>query len=321
MSDQTGILIAVLLGVVVIAGLFLLVIPEPSEQAVIATERLDVAVLAFRNSSSWRGVDETLRGRVEAGLVRESGVNVFSRAQLDSLLMERALGASSMIDPATAIEIGTLTGVSKLVTGTVYAVDTLAEPTTMCVKWDGGNCVQEVPATKYSVRVLAQVEVIDARTGRIEQSTDTTGTDSMTVRLDAKFGSYDSLIATAADSIAEQVADRLTSTYTRELRYGLYTSVKTKGEGFVGKGETHRFSSSDDVQLIVHFTRVRDADLFDVQWIDPSGTTVDRAEDVVSGGEWQLYTWDLAGKAPGRYRVQGWIAGSLAFDAPFTISP
>jgi len=321
MSDQTGVLIAILVGVVLIAGLLLLVVPEPSERAVIATERLDVAVLSFRNSSSWRGAEETLRGRVESQLVGESGINVFSRAQLDALLIERALGTSGIIDPATAVEIGTLTGVSKLVTGTVYAVDTLSEPTTLCIRWDGGNCVEEAAATKYTVRVMAQVEVIDARTGRIEQSTDTSGSADTTTRQGTAFGGYDSLIASAATSIAGQVADRLTSTYTRELRYGLYEAVKTKGNGYVGQGETHRFSTADDVQLIVHFVRVQDGDLFDVQWIDPSGAVVDRTEDVVSDGEWQLYTWDLAPRAPGRYHVQGWIAGTQAFDAPFTVGP
>ncbi len=319
MDDQTGILIAIVLGIALIVGILLLVVPEPAQQAVIATERLDVAVLTFRNGSSWRGADETLRGRVESKLVSEPGVNVFSRAQLDALLIERALGTSGIIDPATAVEIGTLTGVSKLITGTVYAVDTLSEPTTMCVKWDAGNCIEEAPATHYTIRVLGQVEVIDARTGRIEQSTDTSGAADTTVRQGTAFGGYDSLIASASDDIAQQVAGRLTTTYTRELRYGLYQSVKTKGSGYVGQGETHRFSTTDDVQLIVHFTRVRDGDSFDVQWIDPSGAVVDRTEDVVSDGEWRLYTWNLEARTAGRYHVQGWIAESQAFDAPFTV--
>jgi hypothetical protein len=44
-------------------------------------------------------------------------------------------------------------------------------------------------------------------------------------------------------------------------------------------------------------------------------------EDVVSNGEWQLYSWNLGGRAPGRYHVTGSIAGSPAFDAPFTVGP
>jgi hypothetical protein len=326
MDEQSSILIAIVIGVILLVGILLLVVPEPAERAIIATERLDVAVLAFRNSSSWRGADgqgpgETLRGRVESRLVGETGINVFSRAQLDALLIERALGTSGIIDPATAVEIGTLTGVSKLVTGAVYAVDTLSEPTTLCVRWQDGNCAEEVPAVKYSVRVLAQVEVIDARTGKIEQSTDTTGSSDTTIRQGVSFGSFDSLIASAADQIADQVASRLTSTYTRELRYGLYDSVKTKGDGYVGKNETTRFSTSDDAQLIVHFVRVRNGDSFDVQWIDPSGNVLDQTQDVVSNGEWQLYSWNLGGRAPGRYHVTGSIAGTPAFDAPFTVGP
>jgi hypothetical protein len=321
MNEQTGIVIAIVIGVILVIGILLLVIPEPAERAVIATERLDVAVLAFRNSSSWRGAEETLRGRVESRLVGETGINVFSRAQLDALLMERALGTSGIIDPTTAVEIGTLTGVSKLVTGTVYAVDTLSEPTTLCVRWQDGNCAEVVAAEKYSVRVLAQVEVIDALTGKIEQSTDTTGSSETTLRQGVSFGSFDSLIASAADEISDQVASHLTSTYTRELRYGLYESVKTKGDGYVGKNETVRFSASDDAQLIVHFVRVRNGDPFDIQWIDPSGNVLDQTQDVVSNGEWQLYTWDLAGRAPGRYHVTGSIAGNQAFDAPFTVGP
>jgi hypothetical protein len=321
MNEQTGIVIAIVIGVILVIGILLLVIPEPAERAVIATERLDVAVLAFRNSSSWRGAEETLRGRVESRLVGETGINVFSRAQLDALLMERALGTSGIIDPTTAVEIGTLTGVSKLVTGTVYAVDTLSEPTTLCVRWQDGNCAEVVPAEKYSVRVLAQVEVIDTLTGKIEQSTDTTGSSETTLRQGVSFGSFDSLIASAADEISDQVASHLTSTYTRELRYGLYESVKTKGGGYVGKNETVRFSASDDAQLIVHFVRVRNGDSFDIQWIDPNGNVLDQTQDVVSNGEWQLYTWDLAGRAPGRYHVMGSIAGSQAFDAPFTVGP
>lgn len=320
MKDGTAILLAVVLGVVLVAAFLMLFIPEPGERAVIATERLDVAVLAFRNSSSWRGAEETLRGRVEYGLVNEQGINVVSRAQLDTLLMERALSASGIIDPATAIEIGTLTGVSKLVTGTVYAVDAQAEDTTLCLTWKDGACIEEVPAQKYTARMLAQVEVIDARTGRIENALDTSGSSSTTLRKETLFGGFDSLLAAAATDIAGRVASRVSETYTRELWYGLYESVKTKRAGYVGSGETSRFTTRDEVHLVVHFTRARDGDLFDVMWVAPSGAEIETVADVIGNGEWRLYTLDLEGRSPGRYAVRATIAGSPAFDAPFTVS-
>ncbi|MEW5826947.1 MAG: CsgG/HfaB family protein [Candidatus Bipolaricaulota bacterium] len=321
MKDGMALLLAVVLGVVLVAAFVVLLIPEPSERAVVATERLDVAVLAFRNSSSWRGAEETLRGRVEYGLVNEEGISVFSRAQLDALLMERALGAAGVIDPATAIEIGTLTGVSKIVTGTVYAVDTQSEDTTMCLAWENGACVEEVPAQKYTARMLAQVEVIDARSGKIENAVDTGGSGSTTVRQGTTFGGFDSLLAEAATEIAGQVADRMTASYTRELRYGLYEGARSKREGYIGEGETRRFTTSDEVHLIVHFTRTRDGDLFDLSWVAPAGTAVATVADVVDSGDWRLYTLPLAGLAPGRYTVEAKISGSSAFETPFTISP
>ena len=106
MDEDAGLLIALAVGIILIVGLLFLVIPEPAERAVIATERLDIAVLAFRNSSSWSGAQETVRGRIETGLVNETGIHVYSRTQLDALLVEQSLSATGLLDPATAVRIG-----------------------------------------------------------------------------------------------------------------------------------------------------------------------------------------------------------------------
>lgn len=67
MDETVGLLIVLVVGVLLVATLFLFFIPEPSERAVIANERLDVAVLAFTNSSSWpwggRDVGRSDRGK------------------------------------------------------------------------------------------------------------------------------------------------------------------------------------------------------------------------------------------------------------------
>ena len=322
MDETVGLLIALVVGVLLVATFFLFFIPEPSQRAVIATERLDVAVLAFTNSSSWPGVGETLEGRIETKLVNAQGIDVYSRAQLDALLIEHALSESGFIEPTTAVEIGSLTGVSKLVTGSVYAVDTSSRDTQICVAWEDGNCVDETPATEYSARIRAQIEVVDARSGLIERSLDLQASDSTTLREGSFFGGFDSLLASAATSIAGDVQGALTAAYTRELRYGLYRSVEAKRAGYVGKGETSRFSQTDDaVHRIVHFTRIEERDVFDIAWVDSDNESVARMEDVVSRGEWRHYHLDPAGLAPGRYTAHGILNGIEAFDEPFTISP
>jgi len=321
-DDVMGILIAVALGIALVVAIVLLMIPEPAEQAVIATERLDVAVLSFGNSSSWPGVGETVRTRTETRLVNTSGVTVFSRTRLDALLTEQLLGASGLIDPSTAARIGRLTGVSKLVAGSVSGVESTADAVTICEEWSGGSCVRSVPGTQYTIRLLGQVEVLDAATGRIEQAREVDSSASTTVKEGGSFPGYETLIVRAADDVASDVASLLTSTYTRELYYGLYRSVKPKRDGYVGEGETSRFTTSDgEASLIVHFTRVREDETFQVTWVDPAGNHVSTSDDLVSDGEWRVYRLDFAGLSTGRYAVRGTLGGVQAFEKSFLLKP
>jgi curli biogenesis system outer membrane secretion channel CsgG len=322
MDDSTGILIAAVVGVLLVAAVLLFLIPEPSQRAVIADERLDVAVLAFTNSSSWPSVGETLAGRIETKLVNADGIDVYSRVQLDALLMEHTLSAAGFLDPTTAVEIGSLTGVNKLITGSVYAVDTGSRKTEICTRWVDGACVEEVPGTEYTARIRAEIEVVDARTGLIERALDLTASDATTLREGSFFGGFDSLLASAATTIAGEVEGALTAAYTREFRYGLYVSVEPKRNGYVGEEEASRFSSTEDtVHLIAHFTRIGRRESFDLVWVDPDGAEVSRIEDVVSQGEWRHYTLDPYGLPSGRYSVTGILGGVEAFDEPFTILP
>lgn len=322
MDDTTGVLIAIAIGVAIIAALFFLMIPEPGERAVIATERLDVAVLAFGNSSAWAGAGETVRARIETKLVNTSGITVFSRTRLDELLTEQLLGEAGLIDPSTAARIGSLTGVTKLLTGAVYGIEARSEETTVCEEWKDRECIQSVPATRYTARVLGQVEVLNAHSGQIEQAEDVEGAAATTVKQGNTFAGYETLIAQAADAIASSVASLLTSTYTRELRYGLYRSYQVKRSGYVGQDATTRFSSLDEeAYLIVHFTRVRRDESFELSWLDPEGAVVKQEDDLVSDGDWRLYRLALVGLPRGRFTVKGILSGVLAFEKAFILNP
>ena len=322
MDDSTAILVGLAILVVLAATLMFFVIPEPAQRAIIATDRLDLAVLSFRNSSTWDGVDETVRARVESTLVNEPGINVFSRSQLDSLLAEQMMSESGLIDAATAVQLGSLTGVSKLITGTVYGVDTRADAATVCLSWQNGACAEEGPGTRYSVGILAQISVVNTQTGLIERSLDAAGADSVTLPAETSFGGFDTLMANAAEEIADSATSSLSAAYTRELRYGLYDDYEPKQDGFVGRSESARFSSSDgEIHLIVHFTRAQPSELFDVTWTDSSASFSKQVEDVVSDGDWRVYSLDVSGMEPGRYFTRGFFNGTEVFEIPFTITP
>ena len=322
MDKSTTILVGLAVAVVLFATLMFLVIPEPSQRAIVATDRLDLAVLSFRNSSTWEGVDETVRARVERALVNASGINVFSRSQLDSLLAEQMMSQSGLVDAATAVELGTLTGVSKLITGTVIAVDTRTEATTICLAWENGACTQESSGTRYSAHVLSQISVVNTATGLIERSVDASGSDAITLPAETSFGGFDTLLANAASEIADSVTSSLSAAYTRELRYGLYTDYEVKREGFIGIDEAARVSPSDgEIHLIVHFTRAQPSELFDIVWTDSSATFDKQVEDVVSDNDWRIYSLDISGLTSGRYYVRGSLNGAQVFEIPFTVSP
>jgi len=321
MDDKLGVLIAVCLGVAMLIGVVLLAIPEPAERAVVSTERLDIAVLSFENTSPKRGIEETLRARIEARLVNEPAIEVYNRTQLDALLLEHALATSGFLDTSAATTIGSLTGVGKLVTGSVLGASARAEETTVCERWEDGACADEVPGVRYTVTLHGQVQIINAETGRIEHALDLAKTASTTLKASDLFLGYSGLFAEAAGRMADETAERIASTYTREVRYDLYRDVETKRSGYVGQDPANRFDAKDEAAiLVVHFVRARDADTFDVLWKAPDGTEVDRIQDVVDQGAWGVYRLDLDGLENGRYHVEGWLAGVRAFNVPFAIN-
>jgi len=322
MNDSTAILIGLAVVVVLVASLMFFIIPEPSQRAIVSTDRLDVAVFEFRNSSSWESIEETVRSRIEMKLVNASGIRVYSRAQLDALLAEQMLGQAGLVDAATAVEIGTLTGVNKLVTGTVYGVDTSATPTTVCVEWSDGDCITKAPGTEYSARVFAQIEIVDTATGRIENSYDAFGNDSIQLPAESLFAGYDGLLASAATQVAEQIESAFSATYTREIRYGLYGDVRPKREGYIGSEESQRFTPEDgEIHLIVHFIRVQPSDTFDVEWADAAGTWSKVIQDVATDGAWGDYGVDVSSLSGGRYAVRGMLNGIEILEIPFTVLP
>jgi len=324
MDSTKTMILSVFIGIAMIAALVSWAIPEPSQRAVVTMDRLDVVVLPFANSSSWPSAADTVEARTEARLVQASGIDVYSRGELDALFGDQVLDRLGFLDPETAERIGALIGVARLIGGTVYSVQLTEEETTVCEAWADGKCVTSVPAIDRSVRILAQIEVVDATTGRIEAVVDSNGEAAITTRRAEPFSGYDVLVAAAADEIAADVASTLIDTYTRGLRYGLYQDVEEKRDGFVGHRESSRFRSADDTasaNLVIHYTRVKDDDEMTVLWLDEEMRAIQEDADVVSQGEWRLYRLGLAGLEQGRYTVVGVLNGVEAFVKPFIVEP
>jgi len=88
-----------------------------------------VAVIPFNNSDlGWNGLDKEhiLKGvtqLVTDKLVKNEGVKVIERADLDKILSEQKLGSSGLIDSTNAAELGRILGVDSIVIGTLTQME------------------------------------------------------------------------------------------------------------------------------------------------------------------------------------------------------
>ena len=89
--------------------------PEPPSIAV-----LDFDVIG---SGLDLAVGEALASVIQSALVRGGGLRVIERSKLAAVLTEQDLQVTNLVDPSTAVEIGRIAGVDRLVLGNLAAVE------------------------------------------------------------------------------------------------------------------------------------------------------------------------------------------------------
>jgi|GEM_PF-537443 len=325
--DSDSILGLLLVGVAVILALILSV-PEPPNTATVSTDRVDIAVLPFQIDEDWlesatypdwNFVPGQIRSRIETALVNQPAISVYSRTELDAILTEQQLAGTGIIDASTAVEIGAVTGVNKLVTGTIYRVDKTTEQTTVCEEWDGSDCVIEKPATRHAIEIAGQAVVLCAETGMIEVARDVFGSDEVVITRGEDY-TIDALVSDAAADVASAVAAAIAGAYTRSAQYGLFKEYEEKRGSYVGKDESTSFYQSDGrAYLVVHFTRVDRFDDVFVEWLDSSYQTVAYEEDIVLDEDWRVYSFSVLTAPVGKYYVRLSVEEQVLFEVPFRV--
>ncbi len=314
----------VFVGLLVAAALFvvLMIIPkEPPNQVIVPIEPVNAAVIRFDDRSGRGTLGEEMRIRLEGELVNRPGLQVLARERLDVILQEQRLCALGLCDPQTALEIGRLTGVNKLVTGVILGVSQDLQETQICKEirlWPPG-CARSVPGTELRVELEMQFQILNAQTGRIEVSERLTHSASQSVERGQPLPDANKILRAVMDSLSSRIADRIQTGYTRELRYGLYKSYKTKGSAYEGESPATTFTAEDpQVVLIVHLVRMQPTDQFSVAWIDPQGNRMETPA-VPGDAGWVPFTLPLLGKPSGSWTVEGFINGQKVFAETFVV--
>lgn len=298
---------------------FLLFFPKPlPNQVIVPTEQVNAAVIRFENRAGWGDLGEDLRIRLEGELVNRPGIKVFTRTRLDPILQEQRLCALGLCDPDTAVQIGRLTGVNKLITGVILGVSSNVKDTQICKEiqlWPPG-CKRSVPGRELRIDMETQVQILNAQTGRIEVSERMNDWASESVETGQSLPDSGKLLRAILDSLSRRIADKIQAGYTREVRYGFYKDYKPKGGGYEGIEPTTSFSRADGkVVLLVFLARMQPGDQFHIAWVDPKGNRTETQAISVGGASpmWIPFTLPVFNKPVGTWKVEGYINAQRVF--------
>ncbi|NPV53068.1 MAG: hypothetical protein HPY71_06045 [Firmicutes bacterium] len=119
-----------------------------------------IAVMDFldqTNNPQW-AVGRGMRVEFETRLVKTGQFDVIERERLDTIMQEQGFGATGMVDPSTAAQIGRLLGVQAMILGSV---------TQFTIKTDRVRLpfLGDVAASEAAVTI--HIRVVDTNTGSI----------------------------------------------------------------------------------------------------------------------------------------------------------
>ncbi|MEN3009679.1 MAG: CsgG/HfaB family protein [Candidatus Bipolaricaulaceae bacterium] len=317
--------VVVFFGLILLLGIALSVsqaVQEPPYSAVVPLVEANVAVLPFDDLVRGGTLGRDLRARIEAALTRKPGVKVFSRTHLDIILQEQRLGALGLIEPATALEIGRLTGVNKIVTGTVLGAHVHATQGWVGLVTAVLSVMFQTPvsASELKARVSVQFQIIDAQTGRVETAETVTEEESVVLRERATGEEHAVAMSNVLEKVAENIASKIHGKYTDEVKYGLYKSIKKKGEKLEGLEPTTIFNRLDgQAVMLVYVKRVRPGATFRIEWLGPHNTVWSTPKQSVASGMWLPFVLPLLSCEPGIWTARGILNDQEIFSYSFSV--
>ena len=133
-----------------------------------ASERMRIAIMPFEIVASGVPSDAAvgLADMLVTALVKTRVYDIVEREQLQKILSEQKFGMSGLVDPSTAVQIGKMLGVKKIIIGKITQM---------------GVTQSEVIFIKVATaKVSIVVRIIDVETGIIESAETATGDETLT---------------------------------------------------------------------------------------------------------------------------------------------
>ena len=120
-----------------------------------------IGVTDFENKSRVYGLGAGIADMLVVELVKNKNFEVIERDKLRSVMAEQALGASGAVNPATAARLGELMGLDYLVVGSIVEASLSSSEANL------GSLGINLGVNETTIKVVAQMRLIDANTGQI----------------------------------------------------------------------------------------------------------------------------------------------------------
>jgi TolB-like protein len=158
----------------------------------LGAEKKRVAVLPFKNESQLHDsyFGDGLDDQLNAGLFHTKAYEIIDRASLDAVLKEQRLGATGVIDPRTAVQIGKILGVDYLVIGNIIYAG-----------------IDDSIFLNTGAKVSVAVRMIDVATGEVVFAEKADGRKNASVIMD-KYSKRHNMHLPAAKFIFAEAAQR-----------------------------------------------------------------------------------------------------------------
>lgn len=133
-----------------------------------ASERVRIAVLPFETGAPGVPPDAAagLADMMVTALIKTKVYDILEREQLQKILSEQKFGMSGLVDPSTAVQIGKMLGIKKIIIGKITQM--------------GITQSEAIFIKLATAKVSIDVRIIDVETGIVENAETATGEETLT---------------------------------------------------------------------------------------------------------------------------------------------
>jgi len=172
--------------------------------------QMRIAIISFANNGKSGGerLAQTAMDHLHLSLSKATLVDLYEREQLGQIIAEQDLQMTGLIDPATAVEIGKIAGVTYVLIGSL---------TEAGVREGGFSLIGMAGYSMSKAKCVAQARLVSVETGKVELTSSGNGKKSRFSVHIMGIGGGSSYGANLLDKAMKKAVDELVQQLSRQI--------------------------------------------------------------------------------------------------------